>query len=193
MLTVEDIPVFLKMFPGLEASDLGVLLTHARIRRLSCGEVWLAKGTLTRSLAYIQQGMIRAYRVGENDEERTLLLRWEGQFIAAIDSLLYALPSGHHFAALEETVLIELDNEGWAVIDAVPRLATLRGHVLLLMLGQAMERVETFVWLSPEDRYKKLLSEKPDIVNRVPDKHLATYLGITPVSLSRIRRRIAGH
>jgi len=59
------------------------------------------------------------------------------------------------------------------------------------MLKEAMERIESFVLLSPTERYLKLIEEKPDIVNRVPDKYLSTYLGITPVSLSRIRKRIA--
>jgi hypothetical protein len=46
--------------------------------------------------------------------------------------------------------------------------------------------------LSPEERYIKFVRDKPDIINRVPGKYLATLLGITPISLSRIRRRMAG-
>jgi hypothetical protein len=54
-----------------------------------------------------------------------------------------------------------------------------------------MEKVADFLLLSAEERYLKLVNEKPDIVNRVPNKYIATMLGITPVSLSRIRKRVA--
>jgi FixJ family two-component response regulator len=59
------------------------------------------------------------------------------------------------------------------------------------MLAQSMDRIESFVLLSPEERYRQLVEQKPNIVNRVPNKYIATFLGITPVSLSRLRRRMA--
>jgi Mn-dependent DtxR family transcriptional regulator len=60
------------------------------------------------------------------------------------------------------------------------------------MLAESMVRVESFILLTPEERYLKLIRDKHDIVQRVHDKYIATFLGITPVSLSRIRKRIAG-
>ena len=191
MLKDDDISFLLQHFKGLGAADLAELPALAQTRVLAAGEVWLAQGSVSQKLGYIRKGMIRSYRILEEDREATVLLRWEDQFIAAIDSLLYAMPSRYIYAALEETTIIELNDNAWAIIDRNPGLSALRGQLLLLMLGQAMERVESFVLLSPEKRYLKLLEEKPDIVNRVPDKHLSTYLGITPVSLSRIRRRLA--
>jgi hypothetical protein len=58
-------------------------------------------------------------------------------------------------------------------------------------LKQTFGRIDSFVLLSPEERYKKYIKDFPGIVNRAPDKHIANVLGITPVSLSRIRKRIA--
>jgi CRP-like cAMP-binding protein len=191
MLPEDQINFLLAHFKELEAADLRGLPELAQERTLAAGEVWLPPGEVTRKLAYIRRGLIRSWRIGENDEEATLLLRWEDQFVAPLESLLGAKPSRYTFTAIEETTLIELKDEAWAMIDRNPRLSALRGQVLLLMLGQAMDRVESFVLLSPEERYRKLVAEKPDIVNRVPDKYLSTYLGVTPVSLSRIRRRMA--
>ena len=59
------------------------------------------------------------------------------------------------------------------------------------MLKESIERVESFTLHSPEERYINFVKSKPNIVNRVPDKYIATILGMTPVSLSRIRKRIA--
>jgi hypothetical protein len=59
------------------------------------------------------------------------------------------------------------------------------------ILKQAFQRIDSFVFLSPEKRYIQYLKDNPNIINRVPDKYIANVLGITPVSLSRIRKRIS--
>ncbi|MCO6149448.1 hypothetical protein [Flavobacterium sp. NRK1] len=71
-----------------------------------------------------------------------------------------------------------------------PKYEPVRSHVLMSMLSASLEMIEDFILLTPEERYKKLIAEKFDIVNRVPDKYIASMLGVTPVSLSRIRKRI---
>lgn len=58
-------------------------------------------------------------------------------------------------------------------------------------MKRAFQRIESFVFLSPEERYKKYVKDYPNVIDRAPDKYIANVLGITPVSLSRIRTRIA--
>jgi hypothetical protein len=70
--------------------------------------------------------------------------------------------------------------------DASP----LRNFFLMQMLSDTLKSIESFVTQSPEERYRNLIAERFDLVNRVPDKYIASMLGITPVSLSRIRKRI---
>ena len=64
-------------------------------------------------------------------------------------------------------------------------------NILRKMIFKVKERLETFVLLNPEERYLKFIKDFPDLTNRVPDKYIANVLGITPVSLSRIRKRIS--
>ena len=59
------------------------------------------------------------------------------------------------------------------------------------IIQQAFQRIESFVFLSPEERYKKFITDHPKLANRVPDMYIASILGITPVSLSIIKRRIS--
>ena len=59
------------------------------------------------------------------------------------------------------------------------------------MLLESLKRIESFVLDKPEERYQKLIAQKPEIIQRVADKHIASYIGVTPVSLSRIRKRLA--
>ena len=77
------------------------------------------------------------------------------------------------------------------IIENNPKLEKSRKFFLQKMLKDALERIESFVLYSPEERYVKYVESKPDIINRVPNKYIANVLGMTPVSLSRIRKRIA--
>lgn len=192
MLEAPDIHYYKDIFKDLPVEDLGALLALAESKRLAAGEVYIPAGTTYYRIAYIRKGLIRTYCTTDADAEVTLMLRWEGQFIGAMDSILFDRPSRYSYQAMEETELVELDyRDAEPIINTRAGLSAARNSFLLHMLSMAMERVENFVLLSPEERYRKMLAEKPDLVNRVADKHLATLLGITPVSLSRIRRRMA--
>jgi CRP-like cAMP-binding protein len=78
-----------------------------------------------------------------------------------------------------------------SIVEKHPSIERNRKFIFQKMMRQAHTRLESFVLLTPEERYLKYASEHKDIVNRVADKHIANVLGITPTSLSRIRGRIA--
>jgi len=195
MLNTEEIQSYLHLFKGLSLSDLTGLFNMAHTRKIPAEGIYIQKGAFAPKLALIKKGLIRAYHLKENGDEVTLLLRWENQFIASHDIIILQQASRFTYQAMEDTILLEIDyHKAQSLLDNNPRLSAHRNMFLLHMLAESMERVESFVLLSAEERYLKLLKEQPDIANRVADKHLATLLGITPVSLSRIRKRIAsGH
>ncbi|EHQ25886.1 Crp/Fnr family transcriptional regulator [Mucilaginibacter paludis] len=192
MLNEEDINFYLGAFKELELTDIAELSALGQSRQLRAGEVYIKEGSLQSKLSYIKQGLIRAYYPKENGDEVTVMLRWESQFMAPVDSVIYQKPSRFIYQALEDTELIEFDyQKAQDIIDHNLKLSSTRNLFILDMLAEAMARIETFLLLSPEERYLNLIKEKPDIFNRVNNKHLATFLGITPVSLSRIRKRIS--
>ncbi|GAB2695328.1 Crp/Fnr family transcriptional regulator [Mucilaginibacter koreensis] len=192
MLSAEDIQYYLSVFKELSITDLIGLFNMAGTKRLPAHSVYIKEGALHRKLAFIKKGLIRAYLLKENGEEITVLLRWENQFIASHDNIILQQPSRFIYEAMEDTVILEIDyDKAQELLDRNPKLAAQRNSFILNMLADSMTRVESFILLTPEERYLQLVKEKANIVNRVPDKHLATLLGITPVSLSRIRKRIA--
>ncbi|RYE22292.1 MAG: Crp/Fnr family transcriptional regulator [Sphingobacteriales bacterium] len=191
MIDPEKIKLYLSLFKDLKLKDLLHLVTMSKTRHLAPGEIFIKQDTMNGKLAYIKKGLIRAYTVKENGDEITILLRWEDQFIASHDNIILRKPSRFIYQAVEETTLLELDYDAaQALFDKNPRYAEARNFIILNMLADSLARVESFILLSPEERYQRLLKDKPNIVNRVPDKYIATLLGITPVSLSRIRKRI---
>lgn len=192
MQASDKIKFYLGIFKDLSTRDIFSFLKAARTRKLAAGDIYIREGETGARLAFIRKGIIRAYHVNEQGEELTLMLRWEDQFIASHENIIFNRPSRFIYEAVEETTLLEADYATiMRIIDSNPVFEKSRYYFLLHMLGEAMTRMESFVLLSPEERYLQLIREKPDLVQRVPGKHLATLLGITPVSLSRIRKRIA--
>lgn len=192
MISFQKIHYYRSLFKDIPLKDLFTILRKAHIRKLAAGEIYLKEGSLDKSLAYIQKGLIRVYQISDKGEDLTIMLRWEEHFFASHDTIIYNRPSRFYYQALEDTVIIEADyGEVEATLYHSPGFEKTRYHFLLHMLSEALERIETFVLLNPEERYLEIMKRHPHILQRVPDKHLATCLGITPVSLSRIRKRIA--
>ncbi len=191
MLSQDDVQFYLSVLRGVSAADIFRLFKAAKTKKINAGEIYIHQQSNFQKMAYIKKGLIRAYQLKENGDEITILLRWEGQFVASHDCVFAQKPSRFIFQAMEDTILTEIDyNEALAVTDRHPVLVDYKINLLKDMLAQSVDRIESFILLSPTERYLKLIHEKPNIVNRVPDKYLSTYLGITPVSLSRIRKRI---
>lgn len=192
MLDSNKISYYLQLFKELDLEDLFRLFSVAREKKLSIGEVYIPINANTRKLTYIKEGLIRAFHLKENGEEVTVLLRWEDQFFASYDTILFDKPSRFSYHAMEDTILLEADYDLFMeVLNKEPKFSKAKDFFLLNMLGDSMISLESFILLNPEERYLKLLQEKPNIIQRVPNKYLATLLGITPVSLSRIRKRIS--
>lgn len=176
---------------GVLPADTEPLFAMANWVKLEINETYIRKGDTSKRLAFIEQGIIRAYMIKDNGDEATLFLRWEGQFIASHDAIIHHQPSRFIYRALEPVALLEID---YAVLEEIlkthPEYEPLRNFFLMRMLADTLKTMESFVTLSPEERYRDLVSQNFDLVNRVPGKYLASMLGITPVSLSRIRKRM---
>src|ERR1700754_694969 len=151
----EDVNFYRQVFRGLEAEDLAGLFQLAETRTLVAGEIYIREGSITPKLALIRNGLMRAWCKKTNDDEVTLLLRWENQFVASIDTIIHRRPSRYIYQALEDTTLVEIDYDAaMAIIDQHPGLSAARNAFLLHMLSMSVDRVEAFVLLSPEERYR---------------------------------------
>jgi CRP-like cAMP-binding protein len=192
MIDLEKLNHYFGIFKGLGMQDLRDLFSSVKRQNLNPLEFFIKEGESKKQIAYIKKGLIRVFLVNEKGEEITTLVRWEDQFISSHDIILHNRPSRFHYQALEKTDLLIIDYDlAQEIMKRNPKLEQGRKHFLLSMLKESMERVESFTLHSPEERYIEFVKSKPNIVNRVPDKYIATILGMTPVSLSRIRKRIA--
>lgn len=177
----------------MNVKNLYKLLRNLNSKTFEKGDTILMLGDKQPNVFYIRKGLVRSYRSKDNGEEVTFQLFAEKQIFANVHAILFHEPSKLTFEALEKTKVYVADFETLHDIGG-ENSEILFGNNRFFgrqILKQAFQRVDSFVFLSPEKRYLKYLEDHPNIVSRAPDKYIANVLGITPVSLSRIRNRIA--
>jgi CRP-like cAMP-binding protein len=168
------------------------LLQFATSKVIAASEIYIPEGKIFKKIIYIKKGILRIFFVTASGEEKTFFFRWEGQIAAIPECIFDNQPTRQTWQALEDCELMEID------FDIVEKLSANNISLIKIRLGfaekmflDALKRVESFVLDKPEERYQKLIIQKPEIIKRVADKHIASFIGVTPVSLSRIRKRLA--
>lgn len=192
MVDIETIKAIYKIGRGLSMKDVQGLVQVAHRKSFEPLDYLIQEGSSKKEVFYIRKGLVRAFSINDKGEEITTGLRWEHQFVVSPDVILLNQASRFYYQALEQTETLSLDYDLLqTIVENNPQLQKNRKFILQKTLADALERIESFVLYSPEERYIRFVETKPDIVNRVPGKYIANILGITPVSLSRIRKRIA--
>ncbi|MEM7102757.1 MAG: Crp/Fnr family transcriptional regulator [Bacteroidota bacterium] len=192
MIDFEKLKAFYKLGRNLSLSDVQVLIKAASRRSYPAGEYIIQEGSIKAEVFFIRTGLVRAFAVNDKGDEITTALRIEHQLFVSPNIVLFNRPSRFYFQALEDTDVFCIDyNLMQTIIDNNPKLESNRKFIFQNIMRQALLRIDSFVMLNPEERYLDFIKNNPDLVNRVPDKYIANVLGITPVSLSRIRKRIA--
>lgn len=192
MIDFETIKAIYKIGRGLSMKDVQNLVQAANSKSFAPLDYLIQEGSHKKDVFFIRKGLVRAFSINDKGEEITVGLRWENQFVVSPDTILLNQTSRFYYQALEQTETLSLNYDLLQeIVEANPQLQKNRKFILQKTLADALERIESFVLYSPEERYIRFVETKPDIVNRVPGKYIANILGITPVSLSRIRKRIA--
>ena len=158
---------------------------------LAKGAVLLQDGEICEQVWFIGQGLVRAYFL-KDGEEVTQQFFFEGSYTTDYESFLTQRPTRLHLQALEPTLLLALNREAMQRLYAADPGAERMGRRIAEEIFLAVSRRNrSFLLESAEQRYLDLLRERPKVMQRVPQRHIASYLGVKPESLSRIRARVA--
>lgn len=153
-------------------------------------EVLLSAGMVAKDVYFVTEGCLRLY-YEKDGADRSAFFFTEGQFAGAYDSFITQTPSPHFVETLEPCLLLAVSYDALQrLYNQVPAMNQLVRVVMEHRFVELHKLFTAFILDSPEERYQHLLREHPDLLHRIPQHHLATYLGVTPISLSRIRKRI---
>lgn len=147
-------------------------------------------GHCCKTIYFLEKGMARIFYFKEH-VDITESFSFENQLVVRYESLFTGKPSKKGIELLEDSDIIAIDaTQLFKLFDKCPDVERLFRKITEVALVEQINRIESLQFHTAEERYKSLLTESPDILKRVPLKHIASYLGITPVSLSRIRASI---
>lgn len=179
----------LATFGTLQEADYIELEQLLQTIHLQKQDYFIREGQVCKQIAYIQSGILRAYYTKDNGEEITDCIMFEGQFVTAYASLITGAPAYEHIQAVTECELLMLDRSTlYHLYDTNVRWAN-TGRVFGEREFVLMEeRIRSFQQHSAKERYGKMVQLHPKMVQQVPLQYLASYLGITPQHLSRLRK-----
>lgn len=167
-------------------------LIQQRRKTFKKGEFLLQKGDICKHSFFVEKGLLRMYAIDAKGKEHLLQFAPEGWFVADHDSFYYSKPTSFFIQALEDTDVHMLDELFFTELSKTHvDFTSFNTRLLHNHISQLQKRILQLISFSAEERYLSFTSVYPDLILRVPQIMVASYLGITPESLSRIRKELA--
>lgn len=183
---------YLTQFKTLSLEEMKGVLDSLNLQTFKKGTILLREGQIANLCYFVMKGCVRQYYLVDGVEKTTQFFT-EGAPITPYEGTHKRTASRYYLACVEDSVLsVGTPEREAAFFEQFPHLKDLARVVTEEELGKSQENLSSFIIHSPEERYRNLLETRPDLLDRVPQYQLASYLGVTPESLSRIRKRITG-
>jgi CRP-like cAMP-binding protein len=171
-------------------SEKQVLETAFSFRQVPRKFKLAEEGKVAKELYFINKGLVRLYYTKDGEEITGFIFK-EHHFASSYDSFLRQVPSIQTLETLEDCDLLVINHKNLEQLyEALPKMHIVARKVAEQRFINAQLLLSSFILDSPEERYRKFEEQHGDLLLRVPQHIIASFLGITPVSLSRIRKRI---
>jgi len=179
-----------KFLPFTDA-DFDLIVPHLSERVVAKHELFAQEGKLAKEIGFVLEGSMRHFYTRDG-EEKTTYFYFENHFVASYISCIQQTPSLLSIEALSDCRLLVFPYAALQNLFAVSHSWERFGRLIAEYLAAGLEeRMVGLLISSPEERYEALLrSNRQKILERIPQHYIASYLGVTPVSLSRIRSRL---
>lgn len=180
---------FISRYVSLTDEEAEIIKSQNLIESYEKGTILLSEGDYAKDCYFVLSGCVRRYYI-DNGEEKTTEFYTEFHTINPV-SYINEEPSDYYLSCLEDCILALGDEQrNQELLQKVPKLNQMVMKMSGELLAAKQISFDEFKKLKPEMRYRKLIEAQPNLFQRVPLYHIASFLGITPVSLSRMRKRI---
>lgn len=188
---MEHIRNFIETMVTIDETDWQFFSSKLRRQQYPKKTILLKEGKVENYLSFIEKGIIRFY-IPKDANDITFVFAFENSFVSAYDSFLLQIPAHYNVETITETVLWRMTHKDLQDIYADTKFGNILGRLASEQLFLINTKREySFLNESAEQRYLNLFAEQPHLIKLMPLKYLASYIGITPQALSRIRRRIS--
>lgn len=181
---------FISKYIALTEEEKNAILSLDLFRSVKKGTILLKEGQKSNSSYFVLKGCIRTYYVLDSEEKTTA-------FYTEMEALtppcvINKTPSEYYISCIEDTILTVSNTDMEAEVNSkFPKFEIMCRMLSEELLAKVKINFDEFKTSSPEQRYLNLIHKRPDLIQRVPQHQLASCLGITPQSLSRLRARIS--
>lgn len=186
----KDLLHFFDKFQRLSSESRDALEGICSFVHIPKNELLQPIGYTCRTIYFISKGLARIF-YHKDGIDVTESFAFEQQIIVRVESLFTGKPSRKGIQVLEDSDIIAIDAQSlFALYDRFPDIERLFRKIFEASHVETVRRIESIQFHTAEERYRELLEEAPDLLKRVPLKYIASYLGITQSSLSRIRAQL---
>lgn len=176
---------------NITEADKAIFRQHVIVKKIRKRQYLLQAGEICKYIAFVSHGMLRSYLVDEKNNENIIQFAPNGWFISDLYSFIAEDGSNLNIDAIEDSELILISKPAHEFLEqAVPEFFKFNYFQYRGAYIAFQKRVTDMFMLSTEEKYTKLLSIYPDITQRVPQHMIASYLGLTPETISRIRKKL---
>lgn len=180
---------FIAKYVSLTEDEKNALLSLDLFRSVKKGTTLLKEGQETKDSYFVLKGCIRTYYIIDGEEKTTAF--YTEMDVLTPHCVINKAPSQYFISSVEDSILtISNSDMGVEINSKFPKFEIMCGKLSEELLAKQRIDFDEFKTSSPEQRYLNLLQKRPDLIQRVPQHQLASYLGIKPQSLSRLRARI---
>lgn len=184
-----DLSSFFLSLTTIDSDELQDIVSHFEEEIIPKNTLLIREGQVCRKLYYVKEGMGRSYYLKDDGKEVTQWFFNEGKFMTSVDSFFQQSPSLYYLETLEDSIVYSISNtqmdfllSKYHKMEQIARLASIE------MLSKVVNKLNAIQFQTARERYEYMLAEFPDISYRVPLGHVASYLGMTQETLSRIRK-----
>lgn len=162
-----------------------------KVKKIQKGSFLLNEGEICTDTFFVNKGLLRMYSIDKNGKEHILHFAPENWILVDRSSLYLNQPSDYYIDAVEDTEVLILSPEYFDFLgEKQPSVISKQNSLLHIHISSLQKRITQLLGATAEERYLDFLKTYPNIFERVPQWMVASYLGITPESLSRVRKEL---
>lgn len=181
---------YFKKWADITEADEAIILSAFEPVSIKKKKDLLVAGQSCHYLYFITQGCLRSFYIDSKGAEHIYQIRMDNNWISDLESFFSQHPSKYNIETLEDSTLLRISHERMEqLLIEIPRLERYFRILFQKAYVNALNRLKSTMWETAMDRYNDMLKEHPEVFQRVPLVYIASYLGITPESLSRIRKQ----
>jgi CRP-like cAMP-binding protein len=188
---IEQLITTIQSVINLNPKEIDCIKILFKNKAIKKNDLFLAEGQVCKHVGFISKGLVRYY-INHNGEDKTYAFAQEGNFICNNESFIPQTPSTKIIQALEDCEIMQISFADLQIFYKFINEGERFGRLVIEQVFiQTLQDLSSFYTDTPENRYGKFIKQHPDLQQRIPQYYIASYVGVKPQSLSRIRKRIS--